>query len=892
MNTFMHLPQTDIQTGLSSQQVQALQTKYGPNRISRRRAHSLFIVFLSQFVNPLIYVLVLAASLIYILGFHSDAFFISGVLFFNALLGTLQEGRTRSILESLKRYLTHKAVVLRNGETTIISAQELVPGDIIEVQAGDRIPADAYILKAYNLQVDEAMLTGESTPVIKTEGKIPFSKTTMKDLGHIEQSDINKQAHVLFSGSYVLTGKGKAIVISTGNATQLGKLNVAVETIQTETPLKKSIDELAHRILIAICVLCVFLFLLGLWAGKPMKELLVIITALFICVVPEGLPIVFTLTLVSGAYRMTKKQIVTKRMQAIEGLGRANILVIDKTGTLTRNEMLITSLYVDNVMYAVTGEGYHIEGCICKHDLPITRAVLTPDLELLLQTAALLSHVQIQYQHKTDTFTIKGDPTEAALQVLAKKMNIYEDTREKFETLHLLPFSTEHKYQAGLYKHKNKYILLVTGAPEIVLAACKHVDQKAKDALHKMLSEGLRVVAAAYTMFEQAPSNHDIHTLIHNLTFLGLYGMQDTIRKDAHQMVAQAHQAGLRVVMVTGDHLATALFAARKIGIYEQGNTALDKTMFEKLLKDKDHVALHNALKTTTVFSRMTPDQKVALVQAYKDMGYIVAMTGDGVNDAPALVAADLGIAMGHAGTEVAKQASDLILLNDSFESIIDAIKEGRTIYLALRRVVLYFFTTNLAEIWLLFFAFFFSYPLPILAPQILWINLVTDGFLDAALSQEPEEADILNPYHAQANSLLNTQSWFKIFLLSLPMGIISLAIFIWYLPYDLALARTMTMTTLASCQWLNALNCRSEKYSIFALSPFSNPWLVVSIIVILFLQVSMLYIPPLQNIFHTVPLSAAQWGLVFLVASPIILIEEIRKLIMRKSRKSAKTST
>ncbi|MGE0009695.1 MAG: cation-translocating P-type ATPase [Candidatus Babeliales bacterium] len=849
--------QTNPKTGLTKEQVQKLQKQFGPNALPRKAPESIIFVFLRQFINPLIYILVLAAALIFALGHRMDAFIITGVLLFNALLGTIQEGRTRSILLSLQTYFTQETATVRDSVTDIVPSEELVPGDIIIIHAGEKVPADATLIEADNILIDEAVITGESTPVAK------------------EENDN------LSSGTYILTGHGKAIIIATGPNTKLGKLNIIVETIQTDTPLKQSIDQLAQRILIAIFIMCVCLFIVGLLMGKPLRELLVIITALFICVIPEGLPVVFTLTLVSGAYRMAKKNVITKRMQAIEGLGRTNILMIDKTGTLTRNEMIVTSLYAHDKFYNVTGQGYKTEGNLLFDNKKITLAESDPTLERLIIAGGLLNQAEIEYQPETDTFHIKGDPTEAAIDVLAKKTGLVTAQNE-YQTIVHMPFSTELRYQAGLYKHNDTYYLFVTGAPEVIFALANNNTKNAQSALDIMLEKGLRTVAAAQRKIDTTEFNEttvqpkDLPSLLHDLTILGLFGIQDTIRSDVKDMIENARAAGLRIVMATGDHQDTALYVARSVGIFQEGDTAVDGSE----LKNGEN--LENVLATTTVFSRVTPEQKLHIAQAFQQQGNRVAMTGDGVNDAPALVAADLGIAMGGIGTEVAKEAADLILLDDSFASIIEAIKEGRTIFLALRRVILYFFTTNLAEVWLILFSFIVNLPLPILAAQILWINLVTDGFLDAALSQEPQEHDILQSRHTVSDSLLDATSWFKIALMSIPMGIVSIGIFAYYAPINLTLARTLAMTTLATCQWFNAWNCRSEHHSLLEMSPFSNLWLIAATVLVLILQLAILYIPILQKVFNTVSLTIEQWLLVLMLASPVFLIEEIRKYLVR----------
>ena len=868
--------QTNLENGLSKKEIHELQKKFGLNVLPDKPKASILKVFFSQFQNPLIYILLIAATIIFFVGDPLDAFIISGVLFFNAIIGATQEGRTRTILDSLKQYLKSDAIVIRNSKKHIIDDVDLVPGDLIILQEGEKIPGDARITENNNLLINESMLTGESRGVEKTTFVIE------------QKAPVHDQKNMVFKGTYVLSGAGKAVITQTGTNTEIGKLHHTVETIQTDTPLKKSINQLAHWILIFILCMCVVLFAIGFALGKPVTELLIILTALFICVIPEGLPVVFTLSLVSGARRMAKKQVLVKRLQAVEGLGRTEVLIIDKTGTLTRNEMVVTQVYsaADNKIFNVTGQGYKDEGSISINSKIITSYENYPNLIQLGHAATLLNRTEIEYHKKRDTFSIKGDATEAALLVFGKKLGFTKENLQRIYTTKVhMPFSSQRRYQAGIFKTNNSLVIFISGAPEVITKFARQVTEEKKEQLNNLLKQGYRTVALGFKeltnikqddiQIQQVPElvEHDIH-------LLGFIAIEDAIRPEVKTMVQHVRNAGLKVVMATGDHKDTALYVAKKTGIYTEQDNVIDGSEFVKF-SDKE---IREHLLKTTVFSRVTPEQKLKIVQEWQKLGKKVAMTGDGVNDAPSLVAADIGIAMGSIGTEVAKQASDMILLNDSFATIVDAIKEGRNIFYALRRVILYFFTTNMGEVLVIFFALLLNMPLPILAAQILWLNLITDGFLDVALAMEPQEKDLLGrKINTNVSRLVDLNVFLKMLYMSIPMGIGSLLVFHYYATYNIVHARTMTLVTMAAFQWFNAWNCRSERLSIFQLNPLGNKWLILATGFVLALQIFLLHNSFMQTVFRTVPITLTQWGIVIAVASPIFFVEEIRKYIVRK---------
>jgi len=872
---------TDINQGLTDQEAATRLHDHGPNKLPEATQETWLIVFLRQFQSPLIYILVAAAAIIFFFGNDPlDAAIISGVLIFNAIIGTLQEGRTRTILESLKKLIKSSSIVLRSGRRHVVDDAQLVVGDVIELKEGQRIPADARIIFSSNLQLDESLLTGES---------IPSSKTSDTLKGSIVLAD---QHNMVFRGTYITAGYGRAIVVATGLHTEIGKIHKTVEEIKTDMPLKKEVDHLAYIILLFILGACILLFGIGTFAGKPLAELLVMLTALFICVVPEGLPVVLTLVLVSGVYRLAKQHVLVKNLQAVEALGRCNVIIIDKTGTLTRNEMMVSGAFCNNTVYQITGRGYHVEGHITQDGKAVE---VDAYLSSLATACALLSDVEITPDKSSGLFTVKGDPTEAALRVFAEKVGIdREAIHKQYVSLYEIPFAPSIKYHAHFFTVADQGIVFVAGAPEVILQKTNTQDDShTQSSLTHMLDSGLRVVAVGAkkcntqgfkAVSQKEQQQFAEQQLDGDMQLLGLIGIQDAIRKDIDTMISAARDAGMHIVMATGDHEKTALYVAKKAGIYQAGDLVISGTAYAQ----KSDTELSDTLTNTTVYARVSPDDKLRIVRLFHQQDSIVAMTGDGINDAPSLVAADIGIAMGQIGAEVAKQAADIILLNDSFTNIINAIKQGRHIFYTLKRVVLYFFATNMGEILIVLFALVLNaagvdFPLPITAAQILWLNLVTDGFLDSALSMEPQENDLLEKkwlHHKER--LVDVSLILKMLFIATPMAIAGLAVFFMYYQTDLALARTMALITLAMFQWFNAWNCRSMHKSIAELGLFSNKWLLLATGFVLALQIFIVYTPFMQYIFKTVPLSLEQWGLVFALSAPIIILEELRKLVAR----------
>src|SRR3989344_5665797 len=720
--------------GLTKEEVAERFQKYGFNKLPEGKVDSLFLIFFRQFQSPLIYILFAAAGIVLVMGEIMDASIIFAVLLFNAIVGTIQEGKAQNTLLALKKFAETSATLLRDGKEFIISDTEVVPGDIVILQEGEKVPADARIIFINTLKIDEASLTGESEPVNKTDTVIPADNLLPAD-----------QKNMVFKGTHILSGNGTAVVVATGLATEIGKIAQKIATINTEIPLKTNIRYLSRAIIITVAIISISLIVLGVFSGKSLKEMFITTVALSVSIIPEGLPIVMTLVLATGVRRMSKRNVLVKRLQAVEALGQTKVIAVDKTGTLTRNEMVIQRVYVDGKNFEITGSGYEPKG-EAAFDGKIIDPLNHPELLFSGRIAAFCVNARLSFLEETSIWKIAGDPTEAAMLVLSEKIGFRHDALEQ-ETPKIfeLPFDYRKKYHATIRAVDGKNFLTIVGAPEKVLELCRNIwhknetetlgEEKKKElesVFHNLARGGFRVVA--YAINPDTGRSVDGNA-IPSLTFVGFFGMSDALRGEVKEAMQRVRAADMRVVMITGDHRLTAQAIAKEADIWREGDSVLTGEEIDKMPDDE----LAEKLTRTTVFARVTPDHKLRIIQAYRKRGEIVAMTGDGVNDAPSLVAADLGVAMGKIGTEVAKEASDIMLLDDNFANIVSAAEEGRGIYKTIKKVILYLFSTSTGEVLVIAGALVLGYPLPLLAAQIIWLNFVTDGFLDVALAMEPK---------------------------------------------------------------------------------------------------------------------------------------------------------
>lgn len=868
--------------GLSKKEAERRLKEYGPNKLPEGKVAGLPVIFLRQFKGPLIYILLAAAAVVLAMGQVVDALVIFAVLFFNAVVGAIQEGRAQNTLLALKKFSENSATVRRDDQELLVPDFEVVPGDILVLREGEKVSADARVIFANAFKADEASFTGESGPVSKIAVMLTADNLRIAD-----------QKNMVFKGTHIVSGNGSAVVVATGLLTEIGKIAEEIAEFETEIPLQVNIRYLSRFIILTVFIVNILLVILGLVSGQSIKEMFTTAVALSVSVIPEGLPIVMTLVLATGVWRISKNNVLVKRLQAVEALGQTKVIAVDKTGTLTKNEMVIQRVYIDNKFFEVTGNGYEPRGEVVL-DSDIIDPLNHPELLFSGKIAAFSVNVRLSFLEETKTWRVVGDPTEAAMLVFSEKIGFRHDALEQeapkvFEQ----PFDYQKKYHMVIRMHEGRNFLTVAGAPEKVMELCKKIwhkdkseplDNEKREELESVFvgfaQNGFRVVAYAINPDVGQSIDSDV---IPPLIFVGFFGMKDALRPEVVEAVRRVKSAGMRVVMITGDHLLTAQFIAKESEIYQAGDLILTGDEIDRL----NDYALAEKVARVTIFARVDPDHKLRIIQAYRKQGEIVAMTGDGVNDASSLVAADLGVAMGKIGTEVAKEASDIVLLDDNFASIVSAAEEGRSIYKTIKKVILYLFSTGVGEVFTIMGALVLGYPLPILPVQIIWLNFVTDGFLDVALAMEPKEKGLLRgQFERPKKWLVDGLMSQRIFFMAIPMMIGTLYLFQQYFELDLAKAWTISLTTLAVFQWFNAWNCRSEDKSIFQKGFFANKFLALATAVVVFLQLAALYTPFLQKVLRTQPISIYEWLMIISVAASVIIIEETRKLLYRKFKK------
>jgi len=870
----------DIQNGLFSKEAKERLERNGENALPEQKRKSLFFVFIDQFRSPLAYILIIAGIIVFSLGEFIDGVILFAVILFNAVVGVIQEGKAEKTLVALKKYVETDATVVRDGREEVIEDKYLVEGDTIILREGDKIPADARIVECKNFAVEEAALTGES-------GSVQKENRTLEN----ENLAPHDQTNMVFKGSYVVKGSARAIVVATGIRTVIGGITKRITEIDTEIPLKKDIAHLSRIVVFVVVVSLIALFGLGMILGKPVKEMFIMTVSLAVSVIPEGLPAVLTIVLARGVWRMVKQKALVKKLQAIEALGQANVIAVDKTGTITKNEMLVKSIFCGGKTFSVLGSGYEPKGSILLDGKEID-PLHYEDILFSGKLAAFGADAGAVFLEDSKTWKTFGDPTEVALFTFGRKVGFEKENLEKeFPLVEDIPFDHKVKYHAVSHGVSGKLFVSVTGAPEAITPLLKKIRKNGaeKDISEKdlneiearvfsMSSDGMRVLASAYT---ELPRGGKIENLS-SLTFGALYGIEDSIRPEVRDSVKLMKDAGIKVVMITGDHKITAISIAKKAGIFEESDEVLTGNDLETMTKEE----LSRKLPRVSVFARVTPERKLNIVEAYRERGEVIAMTGDGVNDAPSLVAADLGVGMGRIGTEVAKEAADIVLLDDNLGTIVSAMEEGRNIYKTIKKVILYFFSTNLAELLVIAGALATGFPIPILPAQILWLNVVTDGFFGIALGMEPKEDGLLSKRFHRSKHITDWAMFRRIIIVAIPMVLGTLILFSFLYEADLKKALTVSLTTLAVFQWFNAWNVRSETRSLFLMNPFSNIPLVFATIASILLQVAAVYWGPLQTILRTVPLTLNDWGIIILISLSVILFDEVRKIFARKIEK------
>lgn len=854
--------QQTTQFGLTSTQAQARLKRDGLNQLSEKPPKSVWWLFFSQFQSILILVLIGAAGLATFIGDKADGIIIMTVVFINALLGFYQEYQAEKSLAALKKMLSLQATVRRDNEIIEIPATELVQGDIVFIEAGCKVPADGRLIKAIALEVDESALTGESLPVEKQIRAVKVNTALVE------------RDNMLFMNSIVTHGRGEILITSTGMDTEIGKLaQMLTETEEPITPLQRQLDRLGKRLAALALVIVLVLFASALWRGEPLIETAFTAIALAVAAIPEGLPAVVTVTLALGMHRMAQHKAIVKRLAAVETLGCTTVICTDKTGTLTVNQMTARQFFYHGKTHHVSGEGYDSKGEIT----PPCSAKTELLLPLILCNDSYLRGKEVV-----------GDPMEGALLVLATKGGVnYEHSRMEFPRLAEIPFDAEHKFMATFHRHGNDILIFVKGAPEIMIARChltfdERAELREKNA--SMSKTGLRVLgiamhrisAADYKPRFENPNKDYLWRYVERLQFVGLVGLQDVARGDVHESIKLCQRAGIDIKMITGDQVTTATAIARELGLHGDGMNGQDLAA----LNDEELAARINGIG---VFARITPEQKMRLVNALKKVGHVVAMTGDGVNDAPALKAADIGIAMGRSGTDVAQDAATMILTEDNFAAIVNAVREGRGIYDNMVKFIRFQLSTNIGAILCVAIAPILHLPLPFSAIQLLWINIIMDGPPAMSLGVDPVRTNTMNEPPRDTNAqLLSLRRLAQLFFYGIIMAGGTLGILFYDLQQfnDLEHAKTLAFTTFVLFQIFNVFNARSEKGTALNRQFFKNRWLWLSLISVIGLQFAMVYWEIAQTIFHTADLDVDDAILSVSVASSVLILEEVRKLL------------
>ncbi len=862
-------------SGLSETGVKARLLQYGPNVLKRQKKTPPMLVFLRQFLSPLIYILLAAVVVSVIVGHFIDAWVILGVLLLNAAVGFMQEIRAEKAMEALIRMAAPRTTVRRDGKVKLLPAREIVPGDILLLETGDRVPADARLIEVSNLKVNEATLTGESVPVDK------HTKALAGELSLAERKNL------VYMGTIVTYGRAAAVAIETGMLTEIGKIATAIQEVKPgKTPLQESIGKLSRYIIVLLLGILSLLVVAGLLRGLAWLEVFLLAIAAAVSAIPEGLPAVVTVVLAMGMRVMARRNAIIRKLVAVETLGAATVICSDKTGTLTLNEMTVRRLYVDGRWIEVTGEGYEPQGEFRWNGQRLNPES-EPPLTALLRIGALCNDALLT--REDECCSIFGDPTEGALVVAAAKAGMNKEKLEKkFPRLDEIPFQSEKQYMATLHPHDGGRVVYVKGAVERILSLSKYLlkgdrvttlDEADVQAITQaniaMAEEAMRVIAIAYVDLPSELEELKDEDIRGSLVFVGLAGMADPPREEAKEAIRVCQQAGIKVVMITGDYKVTAESVARQLDLPS------GKAITGAELRGMSDEELSQQVDGISIFARIEPLQKLRIVNALKSHGHVVAMTGDGVNDAPALKAADIGIAMGITGTDVAKEASDMVLADDNFASVVAAVDEGRAIFNRLRNVIFFLLSTNLGELLALILAVSLIGKAPLLAVQIIWINLVTDTAVAIPLGLEPKVGDELKqpPRHPQVG-LIFPGLLFRIGFLAVLMSVGIFLIFNWaQARMSLEEARTIAFCTMVAFEWFRAFNARSDEHTIFKLGVFRNRWLLMSIAVAIMLQLAVIYVPFLQVAFSTVPLGIDKWGIAILAGGSLFIIEEMRKV-------------
>ena len=841
------------QGGLTEDEASKRLEKYGANNLKEKKKENLFIKFIKQFNDFMIIVLIIAAIISAIVaktngsGDYIDSIIIIAIVIFNAIMGLIQEEKAEKSLEALKKMSAPNAKVRRNGKIQEIEAAQVVPGDVVILEAGNYVPADCRLIDSYNLQIEESSLTGETLPTSKQADVILNANTAIGDL-----------KNMAFATTIVVNGHAEAVVVETGMNTKVGQIaGMIIENESPETPLQKKLGEVGKTLAITCMIICGLIFLIGIWKQIPITEMFMTSVGLAVAAIPEGLPAIVTIMLSIGVTKMAKKNSIIRKLPAVETLGCSSVICSDKTGTLTQNKMTVTQ--IRNAVGLV------------KND----------DRRFILELGTMCTDT-IESQE------VIGEATEVAITNAAVEMNLRKrDLYDQMQRINEISFDSKRKMMTTIHKIGSKYRIITKGAPDVLIKRCSQYYQNGRiepifskrDALQEqnqmMAEDALRVIAIAYKDVEKLPREINSETIENELTFVGLIGMIDPPREGVKEAVKTCRKAGIKTVMITGDHLQTAKAIAKELGILRKGDLAINGETLEKMSQQE----LERDIMRYSVFARVSPEHKVRIVKAFQSTGAVVAMTGDGVNDAPALKNADIGIAMGKGGTDVAKNASDMVLTDDNFVTIVEAVKQGRNIYDNIKKAVHFLLATNIGEIVAIFVGLLLGIKSPLLAIQLLWVNLVTDSLPAIALGLEKAENNIMNRLPRNPRkSLFADGLWGKITTEGVMIGMLTLVAFsIGNNLYSIEVGRTMAFLSLGILELVHSFNIKGEE-SIFKTGLFENRYLVGAFVLGTLLQVVVVVISPLAQIFDVVPLNSVQWLMTVIISILPVVIVELQK--------------
>ncbi len=852
---------TNIKKGLSQKEVLKRQKTYGFNKLDEKKKKSIISKFIEQFKDFMIIILLIAAIVSMLMSYfegsndYMDSLIIIAIVFFNAIMGLIQENKAEKSIEALKKLSSPTTKIKRDGKISTVSSDSIVPGDIIILEAGNFVPADCRLIEAFNLQIEESALTGETVPVTKD------ANTILK-----QNIPIGDTINMAFSTTIVTNGHAEAIVTDIGMNTKVGKIAKMIITDESpETPLQKKLSDVGKKLGTLCIFICITIFIIGIFKNISIKDMFMTSIGLAVAAIPEGLPAIVTIMLSIGVTKMARKNAIIRKLPAVETLGSSSVICSDKTGTLTQNKMTVTKVY--------------------NYSNEVNNKYSSEDFKYILELGTMCNDSIIAHKN-----TIQGDPTENAIvEIALKNGKNKESLYKEMERVNEIPFDSDRKMMTTIHKIKNGYRVIVKGAPDVILKRCsKYYTNNSNYILstsqiskinsinENMANEALRVIAVSFKDIPSLPYKIDSTSIENDLVFAGLIGMIDPPRPGVRDAVFTCKKAGIKTVMITGDHILTAKAIAKDLGIYSENDIAITGSELDKI-SDKEFEK--NVMKYS-VFARVSPEHKVRIVKAFRKNGNVVAMTGDGVNDAPALKNADIGVSMGLNGTDVAKNASDMILTDDNFVTIVEAVKEGRHIYDNIRKAVHFLISTNIGEIVTIFIGLLLGLEAPLLAIHLLWINLVTDSLPAIGLGLEPADKYIMNKKPKNPRKgIFSDGLWSKIIFEGTMIGIITLISFYIGLTYSLAVARTMAFVTLGMTELIHSLNIRSDS-SLFEIGLFKNKYIILSFIVGAILQISVVVFSPLASMFDTVSLNLTQWIYTILLSLlPLFIMEAKKKL-------------